>query len=947
MMIMKKISISILGFLALSMVNFAQTKVTFIEEGGKNNQGVSIPYKKFKLENGMHIIVHEDHSDPIVYVDVTYHVGSARELPGRSGFAHFFEHMMFQGSDNVADEEHFKIVTESGGRLNGTTNSDRTNYFETLPSNQLETALWLESDRMGFFLDAVTQQKFEIQRATVKNERGQNYDNKPYGLIYEKTKEALYPFGHPYSWTTIGYIEDLNAANLDDLKNFFLRWYGPNNATLTISGDVNTDDAVKLAEKYFGSIPKGPDVKDMAPQPVKLNASRYMSYEDNVKMPFLKWVFPTVESAHPDEAALDVLAELLGSGKSSMMYQNFVKPQISMNAYAYHPTAELHGTLELMTYNKPGTKLADVENLLKESLEKFLANGINPEEVERIKTKMENRAIYRYQSVQGKGSQLAYYQTFFGNPGFYMNEFEAIRKVTPAKVEEVFKKYILNQPYVCISVVPKGQSQLLPREDNTTRWTIPADYKADIKEYTNLTYNKAPFTFDRSKRPTPGPSPVVPVPNFTTKNFSNGIKGIFTSYDELPTSTITLYLPFGQITETKEKAGISQILSAMMSEGTTRFTAEQFENELEKIGASISVYAGKEEFVVQLSSINENLDKAILLLEERMFHSVFTEDNLKRIKNQTIQAINNQQTQATAIANNVIKKLLFTNHIIALNEGGTVESVNSITLDDVKNYYAKYFAPDHGMFVSVGEIKAADIKKKLGFINNWKPNNLSKASAAAAVGVDQTTIYFVDKEGAAQSEIRVAFPTEYYDVDGLYYKLNLVNFALGGAFNSRINLNLREEHGWTYGARSRFSSTELENKFMASAGVKKEATDSSIVEIIKEITQYAQNGPTQAEIQFTQSSMGQSEALEYETPGKKAGFLKMLLENNADKKLQKRRTQILNSLTVAEAAKLAKDYIPFNKLMIVVVGDKKEVFEGLQKLGYPIIELDSEANKIK
>ncbi|MEK7224752.1 MAG: pitrilysin family protein, partial [Bacteroidota bacterium] len=276
-----------------------QTKL--VEKVAKQGSEIVIPYEKYVLPNGLTLIIHEDHSDPVVHVDVTYHVGSAREEIGKSGFAHFFEHMMFQGSDNVADEQHFKIVSDAGGTLNGTTNRDRTNYFETVPSNQLEKMLWLESDRMGYLLDAVTQKKFEIQRSAVKNERGQNYDNRPYGLLQEFAAKNLYPYGHPYSWLTIGYVEDLNRVDVNDLKNFFLRWYGPNNATLTVGGDVKPADVVKLAEKYFGAIPRGPEVNPVVVPPAILDQDRYVSYNDNyARVPLMAVVYPTVPLYHKD-----------------------------------------------------------------------------------------------------------------------------------------------------------------------------------------------------------------------------------------------------------------------------------------------------------------------------------------------------------------------------------------------------------------------------------------------------------------------------------------------------------------------------------------------------------------------------------------------------------------------------------------------------------------------
>jgi zinc protease len=311
-------------------VALAQAKL--VEKVERTGSELVIPYEKYVLPNGLTVVVHEDHSDPVVHVDVTYHVGSAREEVGKSGFAHFFEHMLFQGSDNVADEQHFKIVQEAGGTLNGSTNRDRTNYYETVPSNQLEKMLWLEADRMGFFLDAVTQQKFEVQRATVKNERGQRYDNVPYGLAYEKYSTTLYPYGHPYSWLTIGYVEDLNRVNVEDLKNFFLRWYGPNNATLTVGGDVKASEVVKLVEKYFGSIQRGPEVKAVQVPAVTLDSMRYVSYVDNyAKLPLLYVVYPTVPNYHKDMAALQCLAQVLGQGRNSVLYQQLTKKQLACN----------------------------------------------------------------------------------------------------------------------------------------------------------------------------------------------------------------------------------------------------------------------------------------------------------------------------------------------------------------------------------------------------------------------------------------------------------------------------------------------------------------------------------------------------------------------------------------------------------------------------------------
>ncbi|MES2592664.1 MAG: pitrilysin family protein [Bacteroidota bacterium] len=936
---------SVIGVLAAVTLCFSQAK--FIEKVSRKGNELIISYEKYQLPNGLTIVVHEDHSDPIVSVDVTYHVGSAREQEGRSGFAHFFEHMMFQGSEHIADEQHFKIVTEAGGTMNGTTNTDRTNYFEVLPSNQLETALWLESDRMGFLLDSVTQKKFEVQRATVKNERGQRYDNKPYGLVREKIGAGLYPASHPYSWLTIGYIEDLNRVDVTDLKNFFLRWYGPNNATLTVAGDVSAADVVKLAEKYFGTIPRGPEVKAQHFPTVVLDKDRYISHEDNIRAPQISFTFPTVPAFDIDEAPLDVLADILAGNKSSVFYQNFVKSQLAQFSDVSTYSRELSGEFSITVRTFPEKSLKQMDSLIRVSLTQFEKRGVTDDDLKKFKASFESLTINSLGNVQGKGSSLAHYQTFVNNPNYIRKEIERYNNVTKEDVIRVYNKYIKNKPAVVLSVYPKGKPEQVSKPDNYFP-SVRNTNMTEAAEYKTLVYNKTPETFDRKKKPNSPPAALVKAPAFWKQNFDNGLKLIGAKNEELPTVSIQLSIEAGHRYESINKAGISEILTSLLNESTQMHTAEQIAERLERLGSTVNVINNGQDIIMQINSMTKNIDSTLAIAEEILLNPKFDKEEFDRIKKQKLESIANQTTQATTIAGNVYAKLMYgNNHIMAIPSLGTKETVEAISLNDVKDYYSNSISPSAASVVIVGDISQETIVPKLMFLKNWKGKTIVHALEPPTTFIDKTKIYLVNKEKAPQSEIRIGYMAMPYDATGEYYKAGIMNYALGGSFNSRINQNLRETHGFTYGARADFSGNKFVGPYTGSAGVRSDATDSSVIEFIKEIKNFADNGITNEELSFTKNSMAQNDALKYETGWQKAGFIKRILDYNLDKTFVDKQNELLKSITKQEIDQLAKKRLPYNNMTILVVGDKGKIYDGLSKLGYELIELDAEGNVLK
>lgn len=943
-----KFSPSILVFIFFSCFLLACSNTQEKKENGAK-KALDIPFTRYVLDNGLTVLIHEDHSDPVAHIDVTYHVGSAREELGKSGFAHLFEHMMFQGSENVADEEHIKLVTEAGGSMNGTTNRDRTNYFETVPANHLETMLWLEADRMGFFLEAITQEKFEVQRATVKNEKQQNYDNRAYGRAFELITKALYPYGHPYSWLTIGDLEDLDRANAKDLRNFFLRWYGPNNATLTIGGDVNPKQVMAWVEKYFGGIARGPQVNPIRIDGFTLERDRYVSYyDDKIRFPAVTLSFPTVPRFHPDAPALLCLSEILGQGKGSYLYQNLVAPRLAIQASASHSAEELAGEFFMFVLPFPGKSLSEFEQQLRQSLDEFEKNGVHDTDLQKFKATYESKFIHGLEKVSGKVSQLAYYATFANDPSYLNKELAAHLAVTKEDVMRVYTTYIKNKPGVILSILDKPDG--LPAKPDNYTPIIAGHNPYPITDYSKLHYQKVNDDFDRSVKPQPQKAELVSPPEYWEEQSNNGITIIGTNTSELPTTTIKLSLPGGDALDNlhPNKLGLPNITAAMLNTSTQSYSEKAIAEELEKIGSSISFSSQAQRFTIHINSLNKHLDRTLELFEEKLLRPAFKDEDFKRIQNQTLENVKSSTKQASSIARIVYDRLTYgEEHPFGRPPTDLIPTIPKITTNDTKAFYKNHFSPEGAELVIVGDIEKKEALSKLNFLLNWKKPQGGAATFPETPNDEKAKLYLVDKAGAAQSEIRIGYLTELpYSATGEYFRRYLMNFTLGGAFNSRINLNLREDKGVTYGARSYFQGSELPGPFTISTSVKTGSTALAIEEILKEIKLIREHGISEEELNFLKQAIGQRDALKYESNSQKSNFLAHILRHDIDRHYISEQKKIVSHIQREDILSLAKKHLPLEKMNIIVVGDKQTIYPSLQTLGYEIVELDESGHSI-
>ncbi|EGA67832.1 putative protease [Vibrio sinaloensis DSM 21326] len=926
---------------SVSLFSSLPEGITLIEQVDTQPGKASIPYSKYQLDNGLTVILSPDHSDPLVHVDVTYHVGSAREEIGKSGFAHFFEHMMFQGSEHVGDQEHFKIITEAGGTLNGTTNRDRTNYFETVPSNQLEKMLWLESDRMGFLLDAVSQRKFEIQRDTVKNERAQNYDNRPYGLMWEKIGEAMYPEGHPYSWQTIGYVEDLDRVDVNDLKAFFLRWYGPNNAVLTIGGDLDVDQTLEWVNKYFGSIPTGPAVESAPKQPAKLEGDRYITLEDRIQQPMVVVGWPTTYRGEETQASLNALANVLGSGANSLLYQKLVKTQKAVDAGAFQDCAELACNFYVYAMAPSGDsgQLKPLYQELMQTLNEFEAKGVDQARLDQITGMAEADAVFALQSVRGKVSQLASNQTFYNQPDRLQTQLEQIRAVSPQSVMKAYKDYVNGHAKVTLSVVPRGKTEFAvkPATFETPARTLP-EY-AKVQE-SDLEYRRPVDSFDRSITPQVAEGVKAQMPKLYSLYFDNGAELLGTVSDETPTVQLNIRFPAGERYVAKGKEGLANLTATMMQEGTLKSSVEQLQAELDKLGSSVSIDAANYTTSISVSSLEKNLPQTLALVEEILFEPAFKQEDFDRNKRQMLEGIVYQHQKPSWLASQATRQVLFSGSIYQRPNDGTQASVQSLTLEDVKEFYHTHYTPQGAQIVVVGDLSKRQAKKALGFIENWQGEEAPLLRPQVVKAPQEQRIYLVDKPGAPQSIVRFVRQGLPFDATGETYLTQLANFNLAGNFNSRLNQNLREDKGYTYGASGYLAANREVGAIVFSAQVRADSTLASIREFENELNEYSVSGMTDDEMKFLRLAVGQQDALKYETPSQKAQLLSSILAYSLDEDYLKQRNEIVETVDKSTLDKLSGKWFSPDDYQIIVVGDAKSLKPQLESLQIPIEELE-------
>lgn len=892
---------------------------------------VSVKLEKYKLKNGLEVILSEDHRLPMVAVDVWYHVGPANERPGRTGFAHLFEHMMFQGSRHVASNQHFKVLEAAGASdINGTTGFDRTNYFETVPSNQLDTALWLESDRMGYLIDNITARNLANQRDVVRNERRQS-EASPYSLVEEGFYHTLFPKGHPYHGVVLGSHADIESVELQDVRDFHELYYRPNNATLAIVGDFDPKAIKAKVEKYFGPLTAGAPVPKITAVTPPITAERRVTITDEVQLPriYIGWLTPRI--FQPGDADAEMLGRILGGGKSSRLYKSLVfDKQIAQDVSAYNQSMMLGSLFGIEATAKPGVKLEDLEKAIFDELTALQQQGPTAAEVERARNTIQTRLISGLERLGGFGGvadRLNYYNHYVGDPNYLSKDLARYDAVTPDTIKRIAQTLTPDSRVVAYGVKGKKVIDDVPkRADAAAQQPAPEPVKDKPEEAW------------RAQVPKPSVARPLSLPVPAAFNLDNGLTVMVVEQHNLPIFSARLVVRSGNGSNPLDRAGLASFTARMLQEGSEKRTAPQIADDADQIGASLNTGSNTDMSSVFTRSLSKNADPALELLSDVALRPAFRSADIERIRKQRHTTLVQQKDNPYALAGKFLYLQIYGDkHPYGYIENGTEESTLATTRDDLSNFYRAAYNPKNSALVVAGDVTMAQVRALAQkYFGAWT-STASLPTVPEVTFAPKRHVVVIDRPGAGQTMLRVGqvgVPRSTPD----YVPLEVMNAALGGLFSSRINLNLREVHGYTYGAFSGFQYRRLPGLFAAGSAVRTDATAPSVTEIFKEIDGMRSSTMKADELALAKDSIARSLASNFESTLAAVGSISELFAYELPSDYYRTLPSKVDAVTSADVERVAKQYLNPESMVVIAVGDRQKIAPELSKLGYGTLE---------
>ena len=921
-------------------------------QGSASTEGIPrLPFEKYTLENGLEVILSQNARLPMVSVNLWYHVGPVNEEPGRTGFAHLFEHMMFQSSKHVPEDSHIRLLEAAGASdLNGTTSHDRTNYFETVPSNQLELALWLESDRMGYLLEKVDQAALSNQQDVVRNERRQRVENRPYGRAEETLIQTLFPKGHPYYGDVIGSHEDIQAVKLDDVNRFFRQYYAPNNASLAIVGDFDPAQTKALIEKYFGTLKRGPAVPSVETETPPITAERRRVVTERVELPrvYMAWLSPQIFK--PGDAEADITASILGSGRSSRLYRTLVyEKQIAQDVSAYQQSLVLGSIFQIEATARPGHTVEELEQAIDEELTALKTQAPALREVERSRNTIETYMIGGLERLGGFGGvsdRLNSYNHYLGTPDYFDQDIQRYRAVTPTSVQAFAREHLTQSGRVVLHVVP-GEPQAPAVEEPTpgAQGQPAAAQGASATGGEGASINDdEPWRFEM---PAPGPARLVELATPESVTLPSGLTLVLNERSGVPIVAANLVLRTGSAANPLDKVGLASFVGAMLDEGTTTRGALEIADEVASLGATLTTGTTMDAMTVRSRSLLKNFEATLSLMADVALRPSFPAEEIERQRTSRLGDLAQGRDNPGRVASKVMAAALYgPRHPYGYTQIGTDASVQGLMRDDMVAFWQRHFVPGNAALVVAGDISMEALRAVADEVfAGWE----GPASALVALGATETTaarVIIVDKPGSPQTQLRVAgIGAARSSPD--FRALQVMNLALGGLFSSRINMNLREAHGYSYGASSAFVFRRGAGPFVVAAGVRTDATALSVMEIFSEMAGMVETPMGGEELRKAKDSMVNSLPGAFETSLDAVGSFSNIFVYDLGLDYYTRYAGQVNAVTAAQALDVARRYLVPERLVVIAVGDRAVIEDDLRALNLGDVEFRDEQARIQ